>query len=259
MRLVTADGTEIAYEDHEAPGSPVLLLHGLAGHRGEWDDLTARLLSDGHRVVTYDARGHGESTRRPVSVTRESCVADAAALMDHLSLSPAAVTVVGQSLGGHTALLLAATRPELLSSLVLIEAGPGPIPVEMPERIGTWLDSWPKPFPTFEAARDFLGHEAWARGLEKRPDGWWPRVDRNVMVDMITDAAGRDYWPQWRRTTARALVIRGGKGWMPEEEFRAMGVVRPEAELRTIATAGHDVHLEAPEALYGALRGFLTR
>ncbi|GLW45347.1 hypothetical protein Stsp02_10090 [Streptomyces sp. NBRC 14336] len=257
MRLLTPDGTEIAYEDHEAPGPPVLLLHGLAGHQGEWDDLTARLQSDGHRVVTYDARGHGASTRRPRSVSRESCVADAAALLEHLSLSPA-VTVVGQSLGGHTALLLAAFRPELLSALVLIEAGPGRIPAEMPDRIGAWLDSWPKPFTTFEAARDFLGHEAWARGLEERPDGWWPRVDRDVMVDMITDAAGRDYWPEWHRTRARALVIRGGKGWMPEEEFRAMGVVRPEAELRTIGAAGHDVHLDAPEALYRTLRDFLA-
>ncbi len=208
-------------------------------------------------MVTYDARGHGASTRRPRSVSRESCVADAAALLEHLSLSPA-VTVVGQSLGGHTALLLAATRPELLSALVLIEAGPGRIPAEMPDRIGTWLDSWPKPFTTFEAARDFLGHEAWARGLEERPDGWWPRVDRDVMVDMITDAAGRDYWPEWHRTRARALVIRGGKGWMPEEEFRAMGAARPEAELRTIDPAGHDVHLDAPEALYRTLRDFLA-
>ncbi|MFI5685732.1 alpha/beta fold hydrolase [Streptomyces sp. NPDC051636] len=36
----------------------------------EWDDLIARLLADGHRVVTYDARGHGDSTRTPRDMTR---------------------------------------------------------------------------------------------------------------------------------------------------------------------------------------------
>ncbi|MDT9700784.1 alpha/beta fold hydrolase [Streptomyces sp. P17] len=51
-------------------------------------DLTTRLRADGHRVVTYDARGHGASTRRPTTVSREACTADAAALLEHLSLPP---------------------------------------------------------------------------------------------------------------------------------------------------------------------------
>ncbi|MET8249604.1 alpha/beta hydrolase family protein [Streptomyces sp. NPDC005202] len=102
--LTRPDGTRIAYDDRTPPHpsrnppEAVLLLHGLAGHRGEWNDLAARLHADGHRVVTYDARGHGESTRRPREVTREFCAVDAAALIEQLSLTPA--TLIGQSLGG---------------------------------------------------------------------------------------------------------------------------------------------------------------
>ncbi|WP_328871671.1 alpha/beta hydrolase [Streptomyces sp. NBC_00287] len=252
--LTTPDGTRIAYRDHPAHGPAVLLLHGLAGHQGEWDDLTTRLLADGHRVVTYDARGHGASTRHPTTVSREACTADAAALIEHLSLSP--VTLIGQSLGGHTAILLAATRPDLVASLVLIEAGPERTPTDTPAQIATWLDSWPKPFKSFEEARDFLGHEAWARGLEERGEGWWPRVERDVMVEMITDATRRDYWAEWRRTTAPALVVRGENGWMPEAECDAMSA-RPRTELRTIPGAGHDVHLDQPGRLHAAIREFL--
>ncbi|MEU6357779.1 alpha/beta hydrolase, partial [Streptomyces sp. NPDC047072] len=123
MPLLTApDGTRIAYRDRSGPGIPVLLLHGLAGHLGEWDDLAARLVSAGHRVVAYDARGHGASTRRPASVSRAAHVGDAVAVEAALDLGPA--VVVGQSMGGSTAMLLAAGRPELVRSLVLVEAGP---------------------------------------------------------------------------------------------------------------------------------------
>ncbi|WP_443041993.1 alpha/beta fold hydrolase [Streptomyces sp. B21-079] len=57
------DAADSADTAEAAPPPPVLLLHGLAGHLGEWDDLTARLLADGHRVVRHDARGHGRSAR----------------------------------------------------------------------------------------------------------------------------------------------------------------------------------------------------
>ncbi|MEV0175321.1 alpha/beta hydrolase [Streptomyces sp. NPDC050803] len=257
QHLTTPDGTRIAYRDHgpaAPPARPFLLLHGLAGHQGEWDDLTARLLADGRRVVTYDARGHGASTRRPPTVTREACVEDAVALIEHLALSP--VTLVGQSLGGHTALLLSAVRPDLVRALVLVEAGPERAATDLPAQIGAWLDSWPKPFESFDAARDFLGHEAWARGLEEREDGWWPRVDRDVMVATISPLTTRDRWPEWRRTTAPALVVRGENGWQPEQEFHAMAAARPGTELRTIPAAAHDVHLDQPELLHTEIKKF---
>lgn len=141
--LTTPDGTRIAYRDHAPPHPghrPVLLLHGLAGHMGEWDDLAAHLLAAGHRVVTYDARGHGASTRRPPTATRAAHVEDAVTLIHALALAP--VTLIGQSLGGHTAMLLASARPDLVDSLILVEAGPaGPSP-DLPARIAAWLDSW---------------------------------------------------------------------------------------------------------------------
>ena len=87
-------------------GSPVLLLHGLAGYAGEWSQ-TAEWLSERHRVVAFDARGHGRSERFPRDVSYAAHVADAAYVIERLELSPC--TAIGQSLGGLTALLLAAT------------------------------------------------------------------------------------------------------------------------------------------------------
>lgn len=270
LTLTRPDGTTLAYEDHTPDGTPpdstspsphppapVLLLHGLAGHRAEWHDLAGRLRRAGHRVVTYDARGHGESTRRPEDVTRAAHVADAAALITGLSLAPA--TVIGQSMGGHTALLLAAAHPDLVKSLILIEAGPAAPPSTLPTDIATWLDSWPTPFPSFDAATEFFGHEAWARGLEKREDGWWPRVDKDIMVASIRELTKRDHWREWEHITCPTLIVGGENGTMPKAEFEEMHTRRPRTtHLLTVPDAGHDVHLDQPTLLYEAVESFLT-
>ncbi|MEV5105710.1 alpha/beta fold hydrolase [Streptomyces massasporeus] len=70
---------------------------------------------DGTRIAHRDARGHGAATRTPATTTREAHVQDAVALIEELDLAP--VTLLGQSLGGHTAMLPAASRPHLVSSL----------------------------------------------------------------------------------------------------------------------------------------------
>ena len=253
--LITPDGTRIAYRDRPGSGAPVLLLHGLAGHLGEWDDLAERLVSAGHRVVAYDARGHGESTRRPASVSRAAHVEDAVLLLRELDLAPA--IVLGQSMGGHTAMLLAADHPALVSSLVLIEAGPaGPNP-ELPGVIAGWLDGWPVPFASQAEATAFLGHEAWARGLEDRPDGLHPRFDRDTLVETMTELSAHAYWPQWSRVRCPTLLVRGESGTMSSTEASEMLTARPDTRAAVIPGAAHDVHLDQPELLHAEIEKFL--
>ena len=268
--VTTPDGTRLAYREHHAPEPaiepepaptadrpPLLLLHGLAGHMGEWDDVLPLLLSDGHRVITYDARGHGTSTRRPPDMTRASAVRDVTTLIDALAL-PAPVTLLGQSLGGHTALLTAAAHPRLVDSLILIEAGPAAPSPDLPTQVATWLDSWPTPFPSFASAAAFLGHEAWARGLEEREDGRHPRFDRDTMLAAITELSTRAYWPDWDRVECPVLVVRGSKGTMPEAETTEMRTRRPTRTLtEVVEDAGHDVHLDQPRRLHEVVRSFL--
>ncbi|GAA2421870.1 alpha/beta fold hydrolase [Streptomyces coeruleofuscus] len=257
--LTTPDGTHLAHRDHQPAGEPsatFLLLHGLAGHQGEWDTLATRLSADGHRVVTYDARGHGASTRTPATTTRAAHVRDAAALIEELGLAP--VTLLGQSLGGHTALLLAASHPHLVKSLILVEAGPaGPSP-DLPAQIATWLDSWPTPFKSLDEAEAFLGHEAWARGLEKREDGWYPRWDRTTIIDTVAELATTAYWTEWSRITCPTLLIQGEHGTMRPDEPATMLTHRPHTRHARIPDAAHDVHLDQPDRLYEAIRAFNT-
>lgn len=91
-RTVTRAGVRLACRDWTpaatAAGSnapPVVLLHGLAGHAGEWDAAAAHL-SPRHRVVAVDQRGHGASERRPADVSRAAYVADVVAVCEQLGL-----------------------------------------------------------------------------------------------------------------------------------------------------------------------------
>ncbi|MFI6442038.1 alpha/beta fold hydrolase [Streptomyces sp. NPDC050759] len=260
--LTVGDGTRIFYRDRPSPstsprpGPPVLLLHGLAGHLGEWDDLAGRLEASGHRVVSYDARGHGESTRRPASVSRAAHVEDAVTLLRELDLAPA--IIVGQSLGGLTAMLLAADHPGLVHSLVLVEAGPAGRSPELPGEIAGWLDSWPLPFASLAEATAFLGHEAWARGLEERADGLRPRFDRDTLVRTMTELSAEGYWPQWSRIRCPTLLVRGASGTMKPAEAAEMLARRPDTRTAVVPGAAHDVHLDRPEPLHREIEKFLA-
>ncbi|MFE6360221.1 alpha/beta fold hydrolase [Streptomyces sp. NPDC057806] len=235
-----------------------MMLHGLAGHAGEWD-ATARSLHSRYRVVAVDQRGHGSSERHPQDVSRAAHVADVVAVMDQLALQQP--VLVGQSLGGHTAMLTAAAHPGLVHALVLVEAGPGGPNTEAPLDVGGWLDSWPTPFPSREAAAAFFGGgpvgAGWAAGLEEREGVWWPRFERDVMVRSLAEAAQRSFLPEWRQVTCPTLVVLAQTSFIPAQEADEMLRQRPATLAMSIPGTGHDLHLAQPRTLSTALVGFL--
>ncbi|WP_431676507.1 alpha/beta fold hydrolase [Kitasatospora sp. KL5] len=254
---VPREGMRLHCRDWGGDGPAVLLLHGLAGHCGEWDAVAARL-SRRHRVVAVDLRGHGHSERRPKDVSRAAHVADVLAVADAFGLDRP--VLVGQSLGGHTALLATAARPERIAGLVLVEAGPGAPDPGLPAMIGGWLDSWPLPFPDRPTAVAFLGGgavgEGWAGGLEERDGGWWPQFDRDVMVATIS-AHTRSSWEEWERITCPTLLVLGQHGIIPADEITEMLTRRPHTTATSLPGTGHDVHLEQPDGLHRLLTDFL--
>jgi pimeloyl-ACP methyl ester carboxylesterase len=99
-------------------------------------------------------------------------------------------------MGGHTAMLAAAARPDLVAKLVLLETDAGAGNTEDHSGLGEYFRSWPVPFPSREAAYAFLGGaplaEAWAADLEERADGFWPRFAAGVMVQVSAGWPSRD-------------------------------------------------------------------
>jgi non-heme chloroperoxidase len=87
---------EIYYEDHGS-GSPVVLIHGWPLNGDAWEKQTTALLSAGHRVITYDRRGFGRSSKPGVGYNYDTLAADLEAVLSALDLT--GVALVGHSMG----------------------------------------------------------------------------------------------------------------------------------------------------------------
>jgi pimeloyl-ACP methyl ester carboxylesterase len=256
VSLDVGGGVRINYFDTGGPGRPVLILHGLAGSATEFFS-TARALPE-FRTILVDLRGHGRSTTRPGDLSREAFVADVVQVIESAVAAP--VALVGQSMGGHTAMMVAAKRPDLVSKLVLLESGAGSSSHAENMQLGEFFQSWPVPFPSRAAAREFLGPgplaEAWVADLEGRADGYWPRFHPDVMVETMHGLV-QPRWDEWRAVTAQALVVYGEEGMFSEDEKRVFLLFSPGARRVDLPEASHDAHLNAFEPWIAALRSFL--
>src|SRR5271167_3149045 len=114
-------------------GPPIVLLHGLTATRRYVVMGSRTLERSGHRVLSYDARGHGRSTPAPdpSAYGYEDLAADLEAVLDAAGVDDA--VLAGASMGAHTALGLALGRPERVAALGLITPSFDPAQPRTPE------------------------------------------------------------------------------------------------------------------------------
>ncbi len=141
-REVTVGGIRLAYQVSGAPdAAPMLLLHALGEQGTTWTPVTARL-AERYRVFALDLRGHGSSDW-PGTYSFQLMRDDVVGLLEQLGLRE--VTLVGHSMGGTVAYLVAMARPDQVDRLI-IEDVPPPFPREraIPGRPAGPLDfDWP--------------------------------------------------------------------------------------------------------------------
>jgi 3-oxoadipate enol-lactonase len=162
---VGAGGVTLSGE-RAGEGVPVVLLHGLTATRRYVVMGSRSLERSGHLVVSYDARGHGRSAPAPEpgAYGYEQLVEDLLAVLDALEL-PRAV-LAGASMGAHTALRLALTKPERVAGLVLVTPSFDPAAPRDGESLAGW--------------------DALARGLrEGRVDGFVRAYDFGKVPDAM--------------------------------------------------------------------------
>ena len=121
--FAASNGIQLHYQIHQAATAKgsVLVLHGFAEHGGRYGHLVDALLPHGYSVMTYDHRGHGLSGGRRVFVERfGEYVADAQVALELAARRlPQPLYVVGHSMGGVVALLLARQRPAVVKGWIL--------------------------------------------------------------------------------------------------------------------------------------------
>jgi pimeloyl-ACP methyl ester carboxylesterase len=257
-REISRDGVRLSYLDNDAAGPVVVILHGLAGAGDEFT-ATADLVGGRYRFILPDLRGHGASTRRPADLSRAAFTSDVAALIRHVSPGRR-VTLAGQSMGGHTAILTGAAYPDLVEQLVVLEATVAG--GADPGRIGNYFRSWPVPFASAAAALEFLGDDAlsrsWVAHLETAEGGGLvPPFDADVMEAIMTGVA-IPQWAAWRSVSMPVTVVFAPDGMVSPEEQAEFAAARPGTRQVVLRSGSHDAHLDATAEWAEVLRGALA-
>lgn len=250
------DGVTLHLRRWGDPDAPLLiLLHGGGANTWWWDPIAPRLAKDAH-VVALDFRGHGGSSRPEPEVGAFS--RDVAALSRHLGERER--FLVGHSLGAHVGLDHAA-RSEGVRGLVMIEASRGAAPGERrrtrlalaARRTYATRDEAIARFrflPAAPGVSEALRAHIAGRSLEVQHDGrlayaFDPRWFRLPPMPP----------PPLVRLRCPVLVLRGGEsGLLTDAGARALAGELPDARVEVIAGAGHNVHLEQPDAVLAAIQ-----
>jgi pimeloyl-ACP methyl ester carboxylesterase len=261
-----ADPPKDGGDRERLPG--VLLLHGLMGRSSHWA-ATARWLSERHRAVALDQRGHGRSDKPSDGpFTRDAYVADAEAVVEQLGLAP--VTLIGHSMGALTAWQLAAKRPDLVRALVVCDMRASALGAASQREWEDWFKAWPVPFATLADVRKWFGEDdPWverpspARGeffaevMAERADGWRPVFSRRQMLLSRATWVYDAHWDELSQVQCPTLVVRGLDGELGRAEAQEMVRVLPRGQYAEVVDAGHLVHYDQPEGWRTAVEPFL--
>lgn len=218
----TAAGVTIACRVSGDRGAPALvLLHGLGEGASSWDAIEPRF-SERFRVVAVDLRGHGASDR-PGEYSFPLMRDDVIGVLDALGLVD--VVLVGHSMGGTVAYLVASARQDLVARLVVEDA--------------------PPPFPR-------------AKRVPERPAGPfdfdWAVVP--AILDEVNDPTRR-WWAVLPGIASPTLLIGGGpSSSIPQDLLVEVSTLIPDCRLVEI-DAGHDVHETRPGDFADAVLGWL--
>ncbi len=250
MPTVSADGTDIYYEEH-GDGTPIVFAHGAGGNAAIWFEQVAAF-QDRYRCVTFDHRLFARSPAEPESISVPRFRDDVLAIMDTLDLERA--HLVGQSMGGFTCLRLALDVPDRVLSLTMSCTSGG----------------LPNPQPS-TAMRSLLG--ASGRGtsgviatMAKKTAADPVRL---TLYEAINAFNTRFSWEHLRALEGPALselaavrcpvlFLSGAEDPLFPSELLASYVPHfADARLEIIEDAGHSPYFERPEVFNALLQGFL--
>ncbi len=194
LTLPLADGRSVSALRFGGAEPQVTLLHGAGLNAHTWDTTSLALQRP---LLAIDLAGHGDSSwRDDVDYTPRTLARDVAEALDAWTSQPQ--VVVGQSLGGLTGAALAASRPDLVSELVIVDITPGIDVTAGPAALREFYAG-----PTDFASRDELVDKAMSLGF----GGSRPETERGVFLNTRVRPDGRVEWKHhFAHLAAQALA-----------------------------------------------------
>ncbi|XP_030034985.1 uncharacterized protein LOC115450950 [Manduca sexta] len=278
--VITRSAVDLAHKVHggSVTGNvPVIVLHGLLGSKKNWESMCKKILATTKKtVVAVDARNHGESPHNS-SHTYHDLASDVSQLMNKLSIAKA--IVVGHSMGGRTAMVLALTEPSKVAGIVVVDISPV-------STAGILNDFFPRLIDIMKTI-DFSGitnvgnariaaqKKIIASGLVDSDAGlgfilmnigtkpnktinWMCNLDvlkqyfPNI-ASFPTELAGKKY-------PGPTLFIGGEESnYIPRGDLPGIKGYFPSVELKYVPNVGHNVHSEDPVIFHTLVTEFMTK
>lgn len=273
QRLPVND-VELAWSERGAgaPGAPTLVLvHGFSGAGLDFALVADELASD-RRVVTLDQRGHGHSTKtgRLEGYSLEQLVADLAVVLETVGDGP--VDLLGHSMGGQVVMGLVLSRPDLVSSLVLMDTSARSF-TPPDEALAAVVHAWIDAFDPAQGMPDSLsigGPEealieaattpAWQEEKAASFAGMDPYAIKALGLELLADASDRlvVLEPRLPSIACRTTVIAGEHDHPLVDQASGLAVSVADGRLTVIEGAYHSPQLTHREQWMDTVRTHLA-
>ena len=241
----------------QGQGEPALLfLHYWGGSSRTWDLVIDRLETD-FRCIAYDQRGWGDSDKPETGYSMQNLADDAEALIQSLRLSR--YVLIGHSMGGKAAQLLASKRPEGLEALILVAPAP-PTPINLTD---TERNQRIQAYQRREAVEFLIPNVLTAVPLPAQ-------IREQIIEDTLKGATpAKHAWPEKglledisqavRNVSVPTFVLAGENDQVEKSEVLKRELIPniPTARMTTIPETGHLSPLEVPDKIASEIRAFL--
>ncbi|XP_046278815.1 protein ABHD11 isoform X1 [Marmota monax] len=241
-----------------SPDSPTLICSPY------WDTCAA----PSPQVLTVDARNHGDSPHSP-DVSYEAMCQDLQSLLPQLDLAPCAL--IGHSMGGKTAMLLALQRPELVERLIAVDISP--VKTTGTSKFATYVAAMksidiPDKMPRSQArklADKQLSHAVQDMAMRQflltnlvEVDGHFQwRVNLDALAEHLDEIM--NFPPQQEPYSGPTLFLLGGSShYVCPSHHPEIRRLFPGARIQTVPNANHWVHADRPQDFMAAVQSFLV-
>jgi esterase len=250
------------YSKTEGIGKPLLILHGFLGMSDNWKTLAAQYATEGFQVHTIDLRNHGRSFQSN-DFSYEVMVQDVYAYCQANNLTQ--IDIIGHSMGGKVAMLLATTFPDLINKLIVADIGSKFYPQHHQTILAglNAVDFSKKPSRTEvdEIVSKYISDFGTRQFLLKSL--YWQTTDQlafrfNLEVfNRKIDEIGKQL-PVNNFFKKPTLFIRGGNSdYILDNDWANIQVHFPDSKLETIPDVGHWLHAENPALFFEKTTAFL--
>lgn len=249
------NGINLHYTRTGGDKPPLILLHGLMANGLCWTGL-ARALEEEYDVIMPDARGHGQSSKPDYGYQYEDHADDVAGLIDALKLSPP--LLLGHSMGGMTAAVVASRKPNLLRGLILADPTFLSPKVQREVRDSDVADRHRK---ILSMSLDEVVKEAQVRHpnrpLETLELFARARLQTSMAAFDVLTPPNPDYRQLVSRIEVPSLLLFGDKGVVSSAIAKELQGINPEFQVEQIQGAGHALHMDQPERFAAIVKRFL--